>query len=153
MTRPLDTATLDQAGQDYAAWFMADRKPFDRDYVMRQFWQFTFKDEFEHMIKAVRSNLGPGPLKNFDARVSVLKAKDPRTDKVFHGLLADKLAITPDGEHIGGKVGSTKLGARVVGKGVTLRGNPKNLYSPIYAGEEEERTADSGVADPLTQGV
>lgn len=149
MARVLDTGTLDRAGQDYASWFMADRLPFDREYVMEQFHNFTFRDEFDHMIAAVQGNLGSKAGKDFTARVKALQADKPRDDAMFHRLLADKLAIDANGKHIPGKIGAVDLGSRVVGKGVTLRGRPKNLYWPVYAGEGDERAADSGVADPL----
>ena len=38
-----------------------------------------------------------------------------------------------------------------MGKRLDKEGRVVNEYWPIYAGEEEERTADSGVADPLPQ--
>ena len=49
MSRLIDTATLDVAAEYYAGTFMANRAPLDRNWVMGQFHQFDFKDEFEEI--------------------------------------------------------------------------------------------------------
>lgn len=118
-----------------------------RGLVMQDFYNLTYKDEFEHVLKAIRGQLGPDALVEFDALAA--EKFTPREDAVLAELLADKRAITPDGDHIPGKIGTTNLGSRVVGKRVDSAGNVKNIYWPIYAGEKEERDADSGVADDL----
>lgn len=87
MVRPLDTLTLDNAAKQYAAWFIADAAPFNRDWIMQQFYNFTYKDEFEHLVKGAREQMGPAALADFDARVAKL---EPRSTAVFHRLLAEK---------------------------------------------------------------
>ncbi len=151
MTRNLDTATLDGAAKHYAGLFLRDTEPFPREWVMGQFFNFTFKDEFDYLTGAIRGQLGAVALADFDARAK--KAFKPRSEATFAGLLADKLAIAPDGAHIPGKIGTANLGARVVGKRIDRNGAIRNAYWPIYAGEGEERAADSGVADALPEGT
>lgn len=93
MAKPMRTltddtkATLDGAAKDYAAWFLADKGRFDRDWVMKQFYNFTFKDEFEYLVAALKRHLGADPLADFEARVAKL---EPRTDAVFAELLEQK---------------------------------------------------------------
>lgn len=87
MTRPLDTFTLDNAAKQYAAWFMADAGKFDRAWVMKQFYNFTFKDEFEFIRDKVRGMLAGDPLAAFEAELAKL---DPRSDAVFAALLEQK---------------------------------------------------------------
>lgn len=158
MPRTLDTNTLDIAAKHLAAEFLRPDVPSPhtegkfiagRAYVMQDFYNFTYKDEFEYLLNAIRGQLGPDAVAEFDA---VAKEKfTPRDDAVLVDLLADKLAITPDGDHIPGKIGTVQVGKRAVGKRLSLRGSVKNDYWPIYAGEVDERTADSGVADPLPE--
>ena len=157
MTRTLDTTTLDAAAKHYASEFLRPdvKHPngkgkfiSGRSYVMQDFFNFTYKDEFEYLLPKIRGQLGPDALVEFDALAA--EKFTPRNDEVLAKLLADKLAITPDGDHIPGKIGTSNLGARVVGKRLSLRGGVfKNEYWPIYAGEEEERAVNSGVADSL----
>ncbi len=163
MGRELNTTTLDNAARNYAAQFLMPTvfSTVDpavaingHDWVMRNLHNATFKDTHEYLVGAMRGYLGPRALDEFEA-----EAKDkftPRDEKVFRGLLADKLAIDMDGEHIPGKIGTTQLGNRVVGKrivGYTYGKRKftavKNVYWPVYAGEGHERAADSGVADAL----
>lgn len=188
MARELATDTLDVMASYLASEFM---RPDRRNSMLEGFWEggpefvlqemykFTFKDEFSYLVRMIRENLGPTSRAKFD------KAADdrfkPRSDKLFHELLADKLAIDPDGEHIKGKVGSTVLhGMRVVGtktieveteesilirrglRSLGLAPGPRQTYTreatdywPIYAGEIEERIAGAGpdVVDPLPPGA
>ena len=101
----------------------------------------------------------------FDARIQKLLKDKPRSDNVFEKLLADKLAITPNGEHIEGKIGSVQIDSRIIGmhdveletpeslmfrkaNGIISKANRMThmkrvrLQWPIYAGEAEERIAD-----------
>ena len=158
MTRQLNTETLDGAAKHLAAQFLQpDRKSLGGAfiggpaYVMQNLHAYTFADEFDFILEAFRNRLGQASLDEFEPMA--LATFTPRKEKVFHKLLADRLAIDPDGEHIPGKIGTVDLGARVVGRGFTRLGNPKNLYWPIYAGEGEERIADSGVAHELPPGA
>lgn len=177
MTRTLDTATLDAAGQYYAGLIMLDSGKHNRAWVMGQFHDFDFKDEFDYLIDAVRENLGKTPRDYFDAQIGKLLKDKPRSEKVFEKLLADRLAITPDGEHIEGRKGKVQIDARPIGRhmvevespaSISYRrenGIPKGkyrktvmrevpLYWPIYAGEHEERQRPGGgIADPLPEGT
>lgn len=158
MPRELNTATLDGAAKYFAVEFLKPDVKHPRvegkfiggrALVMQDFYNFTFKDEFEYLLTAIRGQLGPDAVAEFNALAA--ERFTPRDDAVLAKLLATKLAIDLDGNHIPGKIGTTNVGGRVVGKRVDSRDNIKNVYWPVYAGEEEERAADSGVADPLPQ--
>lgn len=160
MPRTLDTVTLDSAARYWAAQFMLptvmsagdpNRPILGRGYVLQSFYNSSFKDEFEYLLAAFRRQLGPEPLAEFDKEA---KARfEPRADAVFLALLADKLAVGPDGKHLPGKVGRTIIGWRVVGRRLDRRGATRNLYWPIYAGEGDERIAGSTAVDALPEGA
>lgn len=184
MHRPLDAKTLDaMAGVLASQWLAPNRRSRTveglyvggPEYVLQEMYKYTFKDEHEYILAKLKAMLGTGPLKDFEDAAK--QRFSPRDDKVFHQLLADKLAIDPDGKHISGKIGSTvRHGQRLVGARMIevetrdsmayrrLAGLGKEhrqtywrsapLYWPIYAGEPEERAAGSlksvgGVADDL----
>ena len=158
--RELDTATLDGAARDWAAQYLLPSVTSAEDqnrcvaghgWVVQNFIAATFKDEFEYLLEEFRRYLGPAALAEFDAESDDLFT--PRTDKVLKEMLADKLAIDMAGNHLKGKVGTTNLGSRVVGKRVSKLGNVKNEYWPIYAGEGEERIAGSKAVDKLPPGT
>lgn len=178
MPRTLDTVTLDGAAEYYAGTFMMNRGRFNRDWVVGQFGRFDFDDEFEYLIDGVRDQLGSKSRNDFDARIGKLLKDKPRDRKVFEKKLADKLAITPDGEHIEGRIGTTVLhGSRFIGMHDVEVETPESiawrrannipqgkyrktmmrrvpLYWPIYAGEPEERMRPGGgAADPLPEGT
>ena len=171
MARTLDTLTLDSAAQYYAGLFVLNSGTgkFGRGWIMGQFHDFHFKDEFDYLIGAVRDELGKSSRDDFDGRIAKLHKDKPREQKVFEKLLADKLAITPNGEHIEGKIGSVQIGARTVGShdveletpdstrwrkvnGIISKANRKTYFKqvrhewPIYAGEAEERERPNGGA-------
>jgi hypothetical protein len=127
--------------------FVADRAPFDRDFVMQQFFNFTFKDEFAYVLAAIKGELGSTALNDFERRAKEIFK--PRKDQVFEDLLAERLAIDVDGQHIPGTIGAVQVANRVVGKRVNHHGNVKNIYWPVYAGEGEERAAGNDTLDPL----
>jgi hypothetical protein len=106
MQRSLDTATLNGAAGYYASLFMGNRPPYDRDFVMREFFKFTFKDEFDYLVDATRDQLGKAARADFDKMAA--KVFKPRSKKMLADLLETKLAITPAGEHIEGRIGTTK---------------------------------------------
>lgn len=145
MTRKLDTATLELAAHDYAGQFLlpsiySRQNPKvaigGREWVMQSFYNMGFKDVFEYILPRFKDNLGKTPLIDFEKEAATRFS--PRDDKVFADLLADKLAITPDGNHIPGKVGTIQFGTRNVGTRMSRFGRaPANW--PVYAGEEEER--------------
>ncbi len=144
MTRQLDTATLDQAAKDYAGHFnlpsvFSRQNPevaiSGREWGLQSLYKCAFKDEHVHLMRVFKEYLGPASLKEFEAESS---RYTPRDDAVFATLLAKYLAITPDGKHIPGKVGTVQLGSRAVGQRMTRHGK-QGAYWPIYAGEEEER--------------
>lgn len=162
MTRQLETVTLDKAARHYAAEWMRPDLPSNSgkafiggpSYVLQDFYNFTFKDEFEHVLTGVKGWLGPTALADFEEKSK--QRFTPRDAKVFHDLLAERLAIDPRGKHIAGAVGKVQLGNRIVGKRQhffqTQRREYlllKNVYWPIYAGEEEERAAGSKSVDQL----
>ncbi len=156
MARSIDTGTLDIAAKHYAAEFLRPdvQHPHvegkfiaGRAYVVQDFFNFTYKDEFEYLLPAIRSHMGQETLAEFDALAA--EKFTPRDDAVFASLLDEKLAITPDGDHVPGRIGTVKVGSRVVGKRFSVKGAVKNDYWPVYAGEEEERAANSDVADIL----
>lgn len=109
MARELKTKTLDEAAKYYAGLFLADKqdgpvvtrtqftagrkegmpvsvRQFSRAWVMLQFFNFTFKDEFEYIVAAVRQHLGTKPLADFDAELARFP---PRTDEMFQRMLAE----------------------------------------------------------------
>ncbi len=155
MSRTLLTKTLDGFAKYLAVEFLkpdekhprVDKFVGGRGLVMQDLQNLTFKDEFDHVLKAFRGRLGPTSLKEFDALAA--ERFTPRDDAVLAEELATRLAITPDGDHIPGKLGTVNVGSRIVGKRVDSKGNVKNEYWPIWAGEEEERAADSDVVDAL----
>ena len=158
--RELDTATLDGAARDWAAQYLLPSVTSAEDqnqcvsghgWVVQNFINTTFKDEFEYLLEAFRRYLGPAALEQFDQESDDLFT--PRTDKVLKEMLADKLAVDIDGKHLKGKIGTTNLGSRIVGKRVSALGGVKNEYWPIYAGEGEERIAGSKAVDELPPGT
>lgn len=177
MPRQIDTATLDAAARHYAGeWLRPDRKSPSGlvfvggpSYVLQDFYNFTFRDEFDHLNEAIKGWLGGKALADFEAKTKEVFA--PRSDKVFAELLKERLAIDPDGNHIEGCIGTTDLGRiRVVGRYAKVFRLPvsgreamvmKARYWPVYAGETEERVAGRirekiGVgpgADPLPEGT
>ncbi len=158
--RELDTATLDLAARQWAAQFLQPSvfSPSNpevaregREWVLQSFFAADFKDEFEYLLPKFKAQLGPDALADFEAEAE--KRFTPRSDETLAELLAEKLAVTPDGDHIPGKIGTVQLGVRKVGDrtkrrtdGVTLI---KDARWPIYAGEDEERAAGSDAPDPL----
>ncbi len=178
MSRKLDTANLDNAARDYAGQFLMPSIPSRRDpskfiggreWVMQCLCNATFKDAFGYLVTGIKQQFGPAPLMEFEKLAKELFT--PRSDKVLAELLEKKLAITPDGVHIPGKIGTTDIGGRHVGHFLVEVETPDSVArrrrlglpkSPehrdvmmvmakhkwrIYAGEEEERAAESGVAD------
>jgi len=183
MARSLDSATLEAAARYYAAEFL---RPDAVDaagvpsggpaFVMGQFYNFTFKDEFETLLAEIREHLGRKALAEFDRLAG--NTFKPHSEQLFHDLLAKKLAIDPDGGHLEGRIGTTKIGARFValhdvevetpasikfrqwakeqgrdpGPRQTMR-KTVPLYWPVYAGELEERATGRGAADELPPGA
>lgn len=168
MSRPLDTNTLDNAARDYAGAFLQpsifseanpERAINGREWVMQNFFNASYKDVHEYLLEAIKGYLGPAALAEFEKDAA--KRFTPRDPAVHAKLLADNLAITPDGEHIKGKIGTVQIAARVVGKRVKIfqgnSGRPfqavKNVYWPVYAGEGEERAAGSDAVDEIPEGA
>jgi hypothetical protein len=172
-------ATLEPAARYHAGLFMLNSGRRDANFVIGQFHDFTFMDEQRALIDLTRDQLGKASRDDFDARIAKLTRDAPRDPKVFEKLLADRLAITPDGEHIEGRIGTCKVDSRPIGRhdieieapesvayrrrlramGLepgerqTISKNVK-LQWPIYAGEGEERIRPGGgAADPLPEGT
>jgi hypothetical protein len=160
MPRKLDIETLDVAAKHYAANFLQPNvfsktnpevATAGREYTLQCLFNATFKDEFTYLLPRVKGNLGPDALAEFEEEAS--RRFTPRSDKVFAELLADKLAIDADGTHVPGKVGSVIVGSRTVASRARKMKNGQTVIKdarwPIYAGEDEERAADSDTVDPL----
>jgi len=160
--RDLDTVTLDNAARDYSFAFMRPTvknsfnpafAPIDgRGWVLNSMFNFAFKDEFEYMRAQMPQWLGTKALKEFDDEAS--KFFKPRSDDVLANELATRLAITPDGKKLPGKIGTTKTGSVLIGfrfknhiwvKGpdgkkikVKLeRGIPRVVRADVHVGETE----------------
>lgn len=182
--RQLDYKTLDMAARDWAGMFLSPstfslRSPEiatgGRDWVVQSFKNIDFKDEYDYLIKKFKDQLGKDPLKEFNKIAE--ENFTPRAMDVFEDILAHKLAITPYGEHIEGKIGSVIRGARYIGDALIEVETPasnayrkyakaqgrdpgprqtmrklKPQYWNVFAGEVEERASNSGVVDLLPDG-
>lgn len=149
--RALDTATLNQAIRDYAGIFLlpsqwSKRNPKvavnGRDWVVQSMYNFHFKDEFDYVLNGMSKWLGEDAYKEFKAATKDVFT--PRSKDVFEQLLAEKLAVRPDGSKIAGAVGTVNIGDIIVGhrpkllklasgREVTLL---KPVKKPVYAGQE-----------------
>lgn len=173
--RPIDTKTLDAAARFYASRFLLDdvehptikgRFTAGPSFVMREMYQFTFKDEFDHIRAAIGQNMGPLNQDKFERLAK--QHFEPRSEDLFANLLDERLGIRPDGSRIPRRIGKTVVGSRFVDVQrfeVETQGSirrRKELGLPIhvpdrsdretrwvfrrvawniYAGEEEERAA------------
>ncbi len=164
MARKIDTKTLDQAAKDYATHFnlptiwspIKDSKLArgGRDWPLQSLYNMHYADEHAYLIDKFRRQLGVDPLEDFNAVAA--KLYTPRDPAVFEALLAEKLAIDPNGQHIPGKIGTVVFGSQSVGRRLTRHG-VKNASWNVYAGELEERRlgnvrergTDGPGADPL----
>jgi len=148
MIRDLDEATLQQAAIDYGLQFRMPSRysrtnksiaTAGRDWVLQSMHNATFKDEFEYLLPQLRDELGTKARAEFDDAAG--KLFTPRSDEVFHKLLADKLAITPDGKRIPGKIGSTVVGTVVIGQRLKMRGS-RAFAEPVFADVRVGEDAD-----------
>lgn len=155
-TRPLDTATLKGAIRDYCGhWFLptqwSRKNPkvaiYGRDWVMQSLYNSHFKDEFEYVLAGMRNQFGQDALTEFNKAAADMFT--PRDDAVFEQLLAEKLAIRPDGTKIKDAIGTTQIGTVITGyrpKTLMLRKSSKSgprevvimkpVKAPVYAGQE-----------------
>lgn len=189
--RPLQTEVLRGAAQHYAAFFLNPNRRNRSDtrfidgpgYVMQDLFNLGFKDEHDFLVREIKGRMGRTTAAEFDRLAS--NQFRPRDETLFHRLLADRLALDPDGGHILGKIGTVELDRHIVSlrpkrimdrqyqrdvmrwarKQVALHGSfswadaPPPVYEtvvrpvswPIYAGEAEERSAGTGVADQMPQ--
>ncbi len=145
MARILNTETLDVAAKDWAGNLLLpstfskknpDRAVGGREWVLQNLFNIHYKDEFEYLLPKIKGQLGPDALVEFEAEAATRFT--PRDDQILADLLAEKLAITPDGDHIPGKIGTVQFGTRSVGTRMTRHGKASASW-PVYAGEEEER--------------
>lgn len=60
---------------------------FSRDWIMLQFHNFTFKDEFDFIVREFRNLLGAAALADFEARLAQFP---PRSDEMFKRMLDEK---------------------------------------------------------------
>ncbi len=179
MSRKILESILADRGEYYAAqWLSRDEKGpkgnprFGPKMVLRDMHNLTYKDEFEVTMQSLRDNMGKASWAKFEAGWK--KIAEPRTDAVLAAELKTRLAITPDGEHIEGSIGTVSVGGRRVGTHIVEveapysiarrkhLGLPKTVEHrevihkivkldwPIYAGEEDERSRPGGgAADPI----
>ncbi len=165
MPRILNTDTLDQATKDWASAFTlptqwSKKNPgvaiHGQEWALQNLFNMHYKDEHEYMLAKFRKRLGSEVLEEFEA---IWKTREkPRSDKVLAELLAEKMAIDPEGNHIPGKIGTNQISMRVIGKRVTRHGM-KLAQWPLYYGEDEERAAgnvreagkEGSGADPLPE--
>ena len=181
--RKLDTATLDEFARACAAHFPQESRysrqnpevaTYGREWVLQSLVNLHFKDEFEHVVAAIKPRLGPEVLAEFEAEAA--KRFTPRSDEEHAKQLAERLAITPDGKHIHGKIGKVIVGTRTVANRIVThekKGSMRKRLAaleagetppapemisvtkradwPIYAGEDEERAREGGGVD--TPGV
>jgi len=146
MTRKLDTATLEGAAEVYRAHLglPSRRHPrtgrwiAGREWALGNLYNASFKDEHLVLVEAIKQAMGGKPLAAFESAAK--ERFTPREDAVFAKLLAEKLAVTPDGKHIEGRRGTVQVGMRQVGTRITRHG-VKPAWWPVYAGEDEERAA------------
>ena len=147
MARNLDTVTLNAAAKVWAGHFNLPSQFSNKnegtaiaghEWVMQNFFRADYKDEFDYLLPKFKARLGPDSLAEFEKEA--MERFTPREDSVFEKLLADKLAIDPDGNHIPGKIGTSVVGQTKVGMRVTRHGM-KDARWPMYAGEKEEREA------------
>ncbi len=147
MARTLDTATLDLAATTWAGHLnlpdVFSKKNSDvaiggREWVMQSLFNAHFKDEFDYLMAKMVGKMGPDVLAEFEAEAA--ERFTPRSDEMLAELLAEKLAITPEGDHIPGNIGTVVVGSTQVGTRVTRHGM-KNAVWREYAGEKEERAA------------
>ncbi len=171
--RQLDEVTLTNAARDYAGQFLLptilsknppprgrnDRTPIGgRDWVIRNFQNAVFKDEFDFLYERFLAQLGHDAQKEFKAETKNIFT--PRDDAVLEEQLARKLAINPAGEHIKGTVGTSIVGERTLGVHTIEVERPESMVyrarkgldkshrktymkvvpkrERIYAGEKEE---------------
>lgn len=122
MARPILENVLAERGKHYAAAFLhPDRKSFNGkrfvdgpSYVLQDLHNLDFKDEHKVVRASMLDHMGKATLTDFE-RLS--KGKFPkREDAVFHKLLRDKLAISPDGNHIDGLKGTSVQNGRLLGR-------------------------------------
>jgi|GEM_PF-2363942 len=186
MGRQLDIDTLQIAARHFASeWMRDDRKNPSRklfiggpSYVLQEFYNFSYKDEFERLVNAddgIKAWLSGKALADFETRSG--KVFSPRDDAVFANLLREKLAIDPDGNHIDGVIGTVQVGVRPIAKrifnveardsiarrkrlGLSISDGADEremiqavrlLVWPVYAGEAEERAAESSSPDVLPE--
>lgn len=154
MPRALDENALNGYAKQWAVWYIqgyqtGNAETRKRDWLIQEFYNFTYKDEFEYLEARVRKHLTDEDLAEFNKEIAKLKKDSPRSDEVFAQELANRLAIDVNGSHIPGKIGTVQVGQRVVGKRVRPDGTMSAAKWPIYAGEAEERAGDSDIPDEL----
>lgn len=81
---PVVNRRVDHGGGEYTGLTM---RQFSRDWIMLQFHNFTYKDEFDHIVGRFRSLLGAEALADFEARLAQFP---PRSDEAFAALLEQK---------------------------------------------------------------
>lgn len=138
--------------------------------VLVDMQKLAMKDAFDAIYGFMSEIMGKKPWAEFEKEFK--KISSPRTDEVFAEQLKKHYAIDTNGNHIDGAIGSVRVGGRRIGTkiiehepidgvrrrkrlGLSKEGNRELVHKivpldwPIYAGEEEERARNSGVADRI----
>lgn len=144
--RDLDEATLRTAARDYAGAFLRPTvlnphnrafAPIDgRGWVLHSMEHFHFEDEFKFLMHEIRQHLGPKALAEFDSAAAGFFT--PYDDGELAHELAERLAITPDGKPIPGKVGSVVRDSITIGWRYDRRGRPRPVHAQTRVGEDPE---------------
>jgi hypothetical protein len=173
--KTLDNAAREWAGEFLRPTRFSSVNPKNaisgRGWVLDNFVKAGYKDEIEYLMEKFKNQLGPDALKEFKVEGDNLGFFSERDQGEFEQMLSDNLAIFPDGTHIEGKIGKTIVGTRDLGvhmvevehrdsirrrKRLELGRDHRETHVVqakkrwnIYAGEDYERAAESGVATPF----
>ena len=178
MSRNLSVSVLEDRAKFYAyQWLSPDvtdpstGKPrFGPKLVLRDMQNLAYKDEFNVVYANMNDLMGKKAWADFEKEFK--KIATPREDKVLAQELKRRLAIDPDGNHIDGMIGVTKVGGRRIGTkivevepiwsiqrrqalGLPKKGNRQTIHKivnddwPIYAGEEQERASGNAKLDRI----
>ena len=147
MSRELDTATLDSRADHLVSFFhMPDRRTKagtrwrqGPSYVAEDLYNATYKDEFDYLVQAVRERMGATSIAKFD---QITAAKfTPREKEVFEAELRARMAVGPDGKHLGGKTGRVEVGRRIIGYRM------KQVRRTVRIGRQIIKAVESGNMD------
>lgn len=175
MSRSLDTATLDQAAQDYAGQFLlpsvfnpANQKSAraGRAWVLQSMENFHYEDEFKYIHERIGDYLGPKALKDYQDAAA--KFFTPYDDGELEHNLKTRLGVDASGKKIPGAIGCVKQGEIVIGwrmkdkeykwiggvkVAVPVRSVPRIVKAEVFAGETEDEARARAEARFAAQGI